>query len=449
MEWSDPALALFKERAIDPDVATAAGVREEGEALVYPTGKRRSLNGGQKHTQPSGANIKAWPLNWTSPAPSVLVTEGETDGLAAATALVSAGPFSAHPILALPACTYPPNQLAGVFAHPKAQTRDAFLALDPDEAGQKARARITVALEARGIRAIPVELPDGFDLAAWIADGGDLPNALADAEASYTRQRQGMSFAEVAEEPIRWLWRNRVPRGHITVVAADPGMGKSTWTCLLAAELSRQGHTTLMANDEDPPARVRERLVASDADLSKVRPVDGLVLPDQTARLAEQVAETGADLITIDPYNAYLADSINALRDQQVRGALAPLLRISREHGCGVVIVCHLNRSGDEENPIYRIPVGLRGIARSILMMQVDDGTYLLHRKSSYGPLQDSLTYHFENGRLSESGGGPAPPQAGDASGPQTEGEPGPIVERDGSSEVRDYTQMGTAEFDD
>lgn len=447
MGWSDPALALFKERAIDPAVATAAGVREEGDALIYPTGKRRSLNGGAKHLQSKGEALKPWWVNKKPGGPEpVVVTEGETDGLAALTALRTPTPaqYERLSIIALPGCQYPANTLAyGLSCY---DATDAFLCLDGDEPGRKARAGLVAALAQRGIRAIPVDLPDGFDLAAWIADGGDLPNALADAEASYTRQRQGMSFAEVAEEPIRWLWRNRVPRGHITVVAADPGMGKSTWTCLLAAELSRQGHTTLMANDEDPPARVRERLVASDADLSKVRPVDGLVLPDQTARLAEQVAETGADLITIDPYNAYLADSINALRDQQVRGALAPLLRISREYGCGVVIVCHLNRSGDEENPIYRIPVGLRGIARSILMMQVDDGTYLLHRKSSYGPLQDSLTYHFENGRLSESGGGPAPPQAGDASGPQAEREPGPIVERDGSTEVWDF---GVREFDD
>lgn len=445
MGWSEEALTLFRERAIDPDVAASAGVTEDISTghLVYPTGKRRSLNGGQKHDQPHGQPVKPWPLNWTSPASAVLVTEGETDGLAAHTAMGDKpSPFAGTPILALPACTYPPERLVhGLINH---RTKDAFIALDADEAGRQATAKFTQALEARGIRGIPVELPDGFDLAAWLVDGGDLPNALADAEAAYTRERQGISFADVQVEPIEWLWRKGIPRASVTVCAADPGMGKSTWTCVLAAELSRSGLTTLMANAEDPPARVRERLAASGADLGQVRPVDGLVLPDHTDRLREQATETNADLITIDPYNAYLADGINALRDQQVRGALAPLLSIAKAQNCAIVIVCHLNRSGDEENPIYRIPVGLRGIARSILMMQVEGNTTrLIHRKSSYGPLMEDIKYQFEDGGLTEEDG-----DQQSAVGSRDNACPAssPAVQREGSTEIWNF---GVTEFDD
>jgi hypothetical protein len=438
--WSDAALALFAARAIDPAVATAADVYEERGALLYRNGRYRPLDGHTLNTK----GIPPAPL-WVpqKPAemPSLLLTEGETDALAAATVLTNgkAGPFKGLPILALPGCNYPRDSLTKTLRYYR--TEQAFVCFDADgqvggEArsakGRGAAAKVRVALEASGIRAIPVELPDGFDLAAWLADGGDLPNALADAEAAYTRQRQGISFAEVEDEAIRWVWRRRVLGDRPTVIAADPGMGKSTWTCVLAAELSREGKTVLMANAEDPPPRVRARLVAAGADLSRVRPVDGLVLPDHTDRLREQALETGADLITIDPYNAYLADGINALRDQQVRHALAPLLSIATETGCGIVIVCHLNRGGDEEAPIYRIPVGVRGIAGSILMMQVEGHTTrLIHRKSNYGPLMEDVVYSFENGGLTENG------------------TPEPHVERDGSTEVRDYSQMGVSGFDE
>lgn len=44
-------------------MATAAGVSEDAEQIVYPTGKRRPLNGnGAPHLQPEGAEVVPWPV---------------------------------------------------------------------------------------------------------------------------------------------------------------------------------------------------------------------------------------------------------------------------------------------------------------------------------------------------------------------------------------------------
>ena len=39
--------------------------------------------------------------------------------------------------------------------------------------------------------------------------------------------------------PVEWLWEDRLARGHLTLFASDPGMGKSQITLDLAARLSR------------------------------------------------------------------------------------------------------------------------------------------------------------------------------------------------------------------
>jgi hypothetical protein len=48
-----------------------------------------------------------------------------------------------------------------------------------------------------------------------------------------------IALDRVASSPIRWLWPGRVPLGGLTLLAGDPGVGKSLLTLDLAARVSR------------------------------------------------------------------------------------------------------------------------------------------------------------------------------------------------------------------
>src|SRR5262245_57571292 len=67
---------------------------------------------------------------------------------------------------------------------------------------------------------------------------------------------EAIAISEIEAKPVLWLWPERVPRGALTVLAGDPGLGKSLLTCRLAAELSRgelggRPATSLMLTAED------------------------------------------------------------------------------------------------------------------------------------------------------------------------------------------------------
>lgn len=406
MSFSPGALALFQSRAIDPDLAVLAEVTETAGTLHFPNDRYRPLDG---HTI-SKAGIPTRPL-WVPRKPStadaVLLCEGETDALAAASALkVSPEPpgYRTLPVLAVPGCAFSPAVIASGLR--RYGVKEAFVAYDADQPGREAAARLSGTLRSTGITPIPAE-PPAEDFAAWLASmngsrGEAIADHLANAEAAYAKQRRGVSFADVMAAEVEWLWRERIPLRTLTALAGDPKRGKSLFTIGLAAELSRAGKTVLMANAEDGVRLVRHRLAAARADVSRVFPVDGFSLPSGVGALRERVEATGASLVTIDPYAAFLDDHVNAVRDQAIRGALSPLLRLAEDYDCAVVVICHLNRGGDEENPIYRIPVGLRGIARSLLMMNADG---LAHLNTNYGPTQPLIKYRYADGALTEEAG--------------------------------------------
>ena len=373
--FSERALAYFASHAVDPAVAEALGVREEGGRLVYPLGRRRSLNG-QGHTQqPRGEPLAAW---WPCHRPErpgdfVLVCEGESDALAALSALARS-PEDAKlrelPVLAVPGTGYPTKRLVDELA--AVEPREVLLALDADDAGRSATARVTDALHERGLTVAPVELEDGEDLASYLARlpverrGEWIANALCDAErarppfgtqakpaatgkAARNRRRVILTAANtITPEAVRWLWRFRLPLGGLSLIAGEPGLGKSTLTAELAADVTRgrldgdlqgQPHDVLIATAEDHFASVVwGRLTAAGADLARVHRVhvedrgeeELLTLPDDVAEIELRCTELAAAgrrvaLVVVDPVAAFIGGSVDTHRDAAVRRVLAPL----------------------------------------------------------------------------------------------------------------------------
>ena len=57
----------------------------------------------------------------------------------------------------------------------------------------------------------------------------------------WVKRAEVVSLDEVKQEEIDWLWPNRVPMGMLTLIAGDPGVGKSFLTLYMAATVSRGG----------------------------------------------------------------------------------------------------------------------------------------------------------------------------------------------------------------
>src|SRR5207344_746875 len=74
----------------------------------------------------------------------------------------------------------------------------------------------------------------------------------------------------VQRRRVDWLWRNRFPKGMLSLVAGRPGQGKSLFAAMLAAEVSKTGDV-IFSNREDPVAQVvRPRLEAAGGKLNRI-----------------------------------------------------------------------------------------------------------------------------------------------------------------------------------
>lgn len=454
------ALAYFAERAIDPLVAETVGVSEREGCLAFPCGgapgafRLRSLDGGGpvKVRQPRGRRLAAWwPQGPPAKAETVLVCEGESDALAALTALAQlesgAGALIAHElaVVAIPGTGYAAERLAGDLAAVDAGR--ALLALDADDAGCSYAGAATEALRRRGVCPIRVELPDGCDVADCLAaarDGGQwLANTLVDAltaveEHEPPPDRRDDSAGTVAltwardvrPQSVHWLWRGWLPLGTVSLLVGREGLGKSQILVDRVARLSRgelegdlsgEPATALVASAEDAIAQVLvPRLIAAGADLERVAFVSvgseatggTLALPDDIDAIARRAVETAARLIVIDPLVAYIPGSTNTWRDQHVRRVLAPLAALAEACDLAVLGVMHLNKD-QAKDALARVggSVGFTAAARSVLLLgrdpadeEGDRGSrrVLAHAKCNLAPLAGSLAIRIEGRRIGD-----------------------------------------------
>lgn len=248
----------------------------------------------------------------------------------------------------------------------------------------------------------------------------------------FSRQRRELtgdgirivSCSDIEVERPRWLWPGYIPAGKITILAGDPGMGKSTISIDLVSRISQgtflpSGNRTiagtcLIASAEDAAEdTIMPRLIAAGANIKRVSVIREVMIQDEAhylsfprdlERLRDLVIAQGARLLIIDPMNAFMEKGTDTYKDQDVRLVLAPLESMAEETGVAILIVAHLNKK-EESSTLYRVggSIGFIGAARSVLAVShtTKDNTKALYSlKSNLAKRPPSLAYETESKRI-------------------------------------------------
>lgn len=196
-------------------------------------------------------------------------------------------------------------------------------------------------------------------------------------------------------KPVEWLAQHRVPRGNVTVMVGDEGIGKSLWWVWLVVALTtgngcpRAGvpageprHVLLFLAENGWQDMDRPRLEVAGADLNYVRVIatheDGTgagTFSEYTQHLIDSMEEKPA-LIVADPWLDTVPGAFNVKDGQHAKRAIRPWRELAVKHNAGVLLVAHTNRmSSASARDKYGATAELRKTARMTLYAQQDDET--------------------------------------------------------------------------
>ena len=234
-------------------------------------------------------------------------------------------------------------------------------------------------------------------------------------------------MADVRAERVSWLWPGRIALGKLTLIAGDPGLGKSFLTLDIASRVSTgagwpdaigascsPGGVVLLSAEDDPADTIRPRLDAAGADLSRISVVEAVHSGRRDAGPSVRTFDLSRDLpaleqairatldcrlVVIDPVTAYLGKS-DSHNNADIRGLLAPLADLAARHRVAVLGVTHLNKSG-AGSAVYRTMGSLAFVAAAraawaVVADKDDPGRRLvLPIKNNLAPNHGGLAYTF------------------------------------------------------
>lgn len=191
-------------------------------------------------------------------------------------------------------------------------------------------------------------------------------------------------MSDIIPESVKWLWPGRLALRKVSLIAGDPGVGKSQVMASVTATVTtgglwpvdkvecKQGNVIILSAEDDASDTIRPRLDAAGADVRRVFILDAVIdktgghrsfnLAFDLERLGQMIEKIGGvALISIDPITAYLGRT-DSHKNADVRALLAPLGDMAEKYNTAVIAVSHLNKR-EGGNPLYRVTDSLAFVA--------------------------------------------------------------------------------------
>jgi AAA domain-containing protein len=181
-----------------------------------------------------------------------------------------------------------------------------------------------------------------------------------------------VDLSTVTPRCVLWFWPQRIALGKLTIIAGEPGLGKSYLSMWLIAQattgrpwpgetngtLNIPGSAVLLSAEDDLEDTIAPRLTAAGADLQKVVALQGVEFTseqklqercfslERDLPALEQAIDNKPDcrLVVVDPVSAYTGKT-DSHKNAEVRGLLAPLSELAARKRVAVVAITHLNKS--------------------------------------------------------------------------------------------------------
>jgi putative DNA primase/helicase len=179
-------------------------------------------------------------------------------------------------------------------------------------------------------------------------------------------------MSKIQSKPVKWLWPQRIALAKLTIIAGNPGLGKSQICCDITARITKggtwpvdgsecpKGSVILLNAEDDAADTIKPRLSVAGADMDKVYMFDwvtdteggqhrSFTLDRDIPKLRQMIEEIG-DVVAlmIDPVTAYLGDA-DSHKNAEVRATLHPLTQLAAELNFAVLAVTHMNKGASKE----------------------------------------------------------------------------------------------------
>lgn len=225
------------------------------------------------------------------------------------------------------------------------------------------------------------------------------------------KERKVYAAASLEDMTTEWMWDPYIPRGKITMLHGESGVGKTMFAiklmaaCTSKAKLERyggqikMGRCLYLTEEENLAAMIKPKLKDAGAGLEDIFIINDripITLADNS--LKDIILKNQISLMIIDPISAYLESGFSEENMEDIFTIILKLARLAEETGCAVVLVEETGGLEDIQTTLWRKTFGSH--IPSYLCLSWDDDLeceerYLYHEASFLSLEGDPIKYEL------------------------------------------------------
>ena len=230
---------------------------------------------------------------------------------------------------------------------------------------------------------------------------------------------------EFGESKVSFVWYPYIPIGDYTVLMAPGGTGKTYFVCGIAAAISTgralpgdfetEPGNVLIISAEDSGELLKQRLMASGADLTRVYIFDrmnsvGMNFSTGHESFKAAIKQYNPKLVIVDPWHGFIGENADVNKINVVRPIFQKLAVMAKDLNCGLILVSHVNKraQGENANNAATGSTDFVNAARSALYVIFDeedeDQRIVVHTKTNYARYGRSVCFRIVDGGIVWSG---------------------------------------------
>lgn len=229
------------------------------------------------------------------------------------------------------------------------------------------------------------------------------------------------SLSDITIRNIDWLWERKIPKGALSMISGEGGVGKSQLSLYIASCVSRgvpfheselfkveKQRVLLITGEDVAETTIVPRALAAGADVSMIEIIDFVCKEDGTRDYINITRDihnlqvflkerNDVGLLIIDPISAYLGDT-DSHNNAEVRGALLGLSKLAEDFNVAIIMINHLNK-GNGRTASSRImgSQAFNNVVRASYAVIKDDAERkFLPIKNNIGDDKSGLRYYIE-----------------------------------------------------
>jgi RecA-family ATPase len=228
-----------------------------------------------------------------------------------------------------------------------------------------------------------------------------------------------ITFETIEPRKTDWLWDKYFAVGSLNAIQGVQGDGKTFFALALASAVSNGGlknHPILgtigggkvlyQTAEDSLEQTIVPRLINMGANLSNIFCIDkgDLDLNTRSSELEKAIDIIRPQLVILDTIAAYIGDTTNMNQQNQVRGALKPLINIAEKYNVCIVFVAHTSKAGYGRGVQRMIgSIDFSAACRSVMEVSIDKDsgvTNVLNVKNNLYKKQIGVGYQIEENKL-------------------------------------------------